>query len=462
MAIVSTQILPARGESPAQHAARRLVLCLDGTWASDYNEVKRQDRRGDHIVLKPANPLKLCRGVVTFDESTGRMQISYYDVGVGAQALYPGLSNKLLQRSDRILGGGWGAGFEGNVERALHFLALNFDRDDEVFIFGFSRGAATARAVTEFLDWNHGLPEKEDAYYLPRLFRAYVVSHGAVGEWEAQMSQINNDRRNERNPLPPLKPFRAVRVKYLGVWDTVMALGSRFESREKSTSTVGRSFYAGTAPARCVEHARQALAIDEHRFDFRPEIWEESQPNQRIEQRWFAGVHSNVGGGYDHDGLANISFSWVLKGAKDEGLSVDERFVRHYRGYAEDSLYDSYSPLYRILDVLRGRGGAGKRSLIEPAANADLDPSVIERMQADPAALWRSDGKTKGAKEPYRPENVLLFLARQPDLAAYLKRIGVPDAEKIPLPEDIKKRIAELRSRSISQEGAQSRAMNQY
>jgi hypothetical protein len=82
-------------------------------------------------------------------------------------------------------------------------------------------------------------------------------------------------------------------VRYLGVRDTVMALGSRFASTEESTSSPGRTFYPGTAPAECVEHARQALAIDERRFDFRLEIWTEQLLDQTMEQRWFAGVHSD-------------------------------------------------------------------------------------------------------------------------------------------------------------------------
>ena len=442
-------------ENPSMpHVPKRLILCLDGTWASAYDEKKRRD---GHTVLKPANPLKMCRAVVPFDETTGRMQVAYYDIGVGALALYPGLSNRLLQRADRILGGGWGAGFEENVENALNFLVLNLEPDDEVFVFGFSRGAATARAVTQFLDWNHGLPEKEDAYYLPRLFRAYVVSHGAQEMQEQELAAINADRAHEKRPLPPLKPFRPVRVKYLGVWDTVMALGSRFESTGASTSTAGRTFYAGTVPAACVDHARQALAIDEHRFDFRPEIWTGRRPHQTMEQRWFAGVHSNIGGGYIDDGLANIAFRWVLKGATAQGLKVSERFVGFYRPFPKDSLYDSYSTVYRILDFVRGRANAGKRSVIglPVEANSDLDPSVIERMQSAPGDL-QPGSDDRPPTQPYRPENVLVFLASQPDLGAYLDSIGVLDGKKIPLPEDVQQRIAELRSRARSQAGAQS------
>lgn len=433
-------------ESPLR-PPRRLVLCLDGTWNSAYDEHKRRD---GHTVLKPTNVLKMCRAVVPFDESSGRTQVSYYDIGVGSLAEYPGLSNKLLYASDRIFGGGWGAGFEGNVEDALHFLVLNFERDDEVFIFGFSRGAATARAVTQFLDWNHGLPEKDDAYYLPRLFRAYVISHGAAEVQEKEIAAINTDRQKEGpSGLRPLKPFRPVRVKFLGVWDTVVALGSRFEPVGGTAAGAGRSFYAGRAPATCVEFARQALAIDEQRFDFRPEIWVDRLPGQRMEQRWFAGVHSNIGGGYLNDGLANVAFRWMLEGATSQGLKIDPDYVRFYVPYVRDSLYDSSSFLYRILDFLRGRRDAGKRDLLSVPANgnADIDASVIARMQAAPRELSPASND-RPPSQPYRPHNVILFLAQQPDLGAYLQRIGVPDGEHVPLPEDVKHQIAELKKRA--------------
>src|ERR1043165_5320000 len=206
---------------------KRIVLCLDGTWNSSFEEHKRRD---GHTVVKPTNPLKLARAVLAYDEKDGMLQITYYDLGVGALAQYPSTSNKLLQKVDRTFGGAWGAGFEGNVEDALNFLALNYEDGDEIFIFGFSRGAAEARAVTEFLEWNRGLPEKEDVYYLPQLFREYVTSKGAAGVRDREVAKINDNRSKEKRPLPPIKPFKKARVKYLGVWDTVLALGSRLMS----------------------------------------------------------------------------------------------------------------------------------------------------------------------------------------------------------------------------------------
>jgi uncharacterized protein (DUF2235 family) len=422
-------------------APRRLVVCLDGTSNSTYNVRLRTD---GHTVLKPTNTLKMCRAVLPTDPDTGQTQMAYYDIGVGSLAKYPGTSNKLLFLADRGLGGAYGAGYEGKVEDALHFLVLNYEPGDEVFVFGFSRGAAETFGLTRFLEWNGGLPKKEDAYYLPRMFRAFVISRGAPGQRDAELAAINKDRQLIDN-REPLQPFVAVPIKYLGVWDTVMALGARFKATGASTSRASRSFYGGKVPPAPVQRARQALAIDEMRFDFRPEIWLDHLPGQKLEQRWFAGVHSNVGGGYSHDGLANIAFKWILQGAMDEGLKIDPDYVKHFRPFPLDSLYDSSSGFYRTLDKLRHRAGAGRRELVgRPAgANLELDPSVVKRMRES------ADKLVPGNRPPgpYRPQNVLQFLACQPDLDAYLVSIGIDDLAKKPLPGDVLKSIAGLRPR---------------
>src|ERR1041385_2250336 len=424
---------------------KRLVLCLDGTWNNPYDEQKRGGEKTD--VIKPSNPLKTCRVVVPFDEVSGRIQVTYYATGVGSMAVYPGKANQLLHTSDRALGGAWGAGFERNVEDALSFIVLNYELGDEVFIFGFSRGAATARAVTQFLEWNCGVPEKIDAYYLPVLFRAYIRAQGNPAAARETFDKINNDRRNEHPPFGPIHEMRPVTVKYLGVWETVMALGSRFGSKGQHTSPDARSFYAGTTPAACVHNARQALGVDEHRFDFRPEVWTGKQDGQTMEQRWFAGVHSNIGGGYLHDGLADIAFNWILAGAKEQGLKVDEYFVDFYRPKPTQRLYDSYATIYKVLDTLRFLVGKGRRDLKKYEETVQLDPSVIIRMNATLKEL-QADDEQPPVTELYRPQNVIDFLADQPDLDAYLAKIGAPK-----LSPDLEQQVAARRRARRSASG---------
>jgi uncharacterized protein (DUF2235 family) len=395
---------------------KRIVICLDGTWQNPYQVKQRDDGTS---VLKPSNVLKLARAVLPLDPSDLRPQITYYDVGIGALVKYPGRPNALLSFADRVLGGGWGAGFESNVEEAFRFLAHNLREGDQIFIFGFSRGAAQARALTHFLDWLGGVPAKTDAYFGPLFFLHYVRTRGAGRPDEVTTA-------DGRRPDQPLVP---VTIEFLGVWDTVMALGSRFHATTK-TSTAGRVFFVSDTPAACVRKARQALAIDEQRYDFRPEVWRAAGRHQTLEQRWFAGSHSNIGGGYVHDGLANIPFRWLLKEAETSGLAVDRDFVKPYNPYPQAQLYRSTGPVYQALEFVRLRSGKGKRRLVGyPETSATiLDRSVIHRIRSEP--------NDHPQLENYRPDNVVELLAAQDDLDGYLAGLGL-NPEESRLPNDV-------------------------
>jgi len=431
---------------------RRLVVCLDGTSNSDFDDKLRPSKKrpGDSqadkrlstgdtklkpiSVLKPTNVLKLCRAVLPWDPATQREQITYYEIGVGSLTRYPGTANRLLFQTDRFLGGLEGAGFEANIESALTFLVLNYQPGDEVFIFGFSRGAATARGLTRFLDWTgERLPGKSDAYYLPIFFHEFVVGQGRKS-FDDVVKGIDAVRAADGYSPFDVTTLNAISVHFLGVWDTVMALGSRLRSGGAGTSTVSNTFYLDDQPAACVRNARQALAIDEARYDFRPEIWMRHRSGQSLKQRWFAGVHSNVGGGFVDDGMANVALKWMLDEAKQYGLAVDQRFIGHFRPFVCDTLYPEAS-YYKIADLIRGRRGRGKRALT--GDEMSLDPSVIQRIQADP--------KNKRAErlegQPYRPRNVFAFLACVPNLEQYLANLGV----STPLPADVVAQIQALR-----------------
>jgi uncharacterized protein (DUF2235 family) len=405
---------------------KRIAICLDGTWQNPYQEKERDDGTS---VLKPSNVLKLSRAILPRDPTDGTPQITYYDSGIGGLVTYPGMANRWLSGADRLLGGGWGAGFECNVEEAFRFLVHNYTEGDQVFVFGFSRGAAQARALTTFLSWLGGIPGKRDAYFAPLFFLDFVTTRGTGRPDE--VTTAGGD--------PPSGPLVPITVEMLGVWDTVMALGSRLRATGR-TSSAGRTFYVPDTPAGCVSHARQALAIDERRYDFRPEIWRAAALHQTLEQRWFAGSHSNIGGGYVHDGLANITFRWLLNEAAGLGLVIDREFIKPYRPFCQDQYYSSGSAMYTILDTVRFRRGKGRRTLIgQPAtANLYLDKSVIHRIRSDP------DDARFTRLELYRPDNVLELLAEQPDITQYLVGLGVsPDDTE--LPADVTERIRQLR-----------------
>ena len=403
---------------------KRIVICLDGTWQNPYQVKQRDD---GSRVLKPSNVLKLARAVLPADPSDNRPQITYYDVGIGGLVQYPGRPNSMLSFADRVLGGGWGAGFESNVEEAFRFLTHNHREGDQIFVFGFSRGAAQARALTHFLDWLGGVPAKSDAYFGPLFFLHYVMTRGTGRPEEVATS-------DGRRPDQPMVP---VAIEFLGVWDTDMALGSRFHATSK-TSTAGRVFYVSDTPAACVRCARQALAVDEERYDFRPEVWLGASAHQSLEQRWFAGSHSNVGGGYVKDGLANIPFRWLMNEAAASGLAIDREFVKPYKPYPQAQLYRSTGLVYKTLEFVRLRSGKGRRRLVgyPEAAAATIDRSVIHRIRSKPDEHPQLDR--------YRPKNVVEFLATRDDLAGFLSGLGL-DPEERRLPEDVTARIRTLR-----------------
>ncbi|NQZ12601.1 MAG: DUF2235 domain-containing protein, partial [Algicola sp.] len=271
---------------------RRIVICLDGTWNNTYTEEERDD---GSKVLKPSNVLKLARAVLPYDVENDCHQLVYYHTGVGGMSEYPGLSNKLLQFVDKNLGGGWGAGFESNIEDAITFLVHNYHtvpnrtpnikNADQIYIYGFSRGAANARALTQFIDWMGGIPVRQDAYYIPIFLKAYVQSQG-----KQTVDSVKKAIRDNAGGKPiTLQSMQKIEITMLGVWDTVMALGSKLVNRAR------RTFHSNPQPPACVKHVYHALAVDENRTDFLPEIWQQAAPDRTLSQMWFPGVHSNIG-----------------------------------------------------------------------------------------------------------------------------------------------------------------------
>jgi uncharacterized protein (DUF2235 family) len=397
---------------------KRIILCLDGTWNSAYAKDKRKD--GSEII-KPSNVLKMARAIEPLDNQ-GNQQLVYYDAGVGSLSKYSGLSNYILGKADKWFGGIWGAGFETNIEDALTFLVHNYSDGDEVYIFGFSRGAATARALTQFIAWMFGMPKKIDAYFIPLIFRYYIKTKGnlksdtVLGEISQKVIEENKLRKKGYKKAIPFSTWSNVEIKFLGVWDTVLSLGSRI------IPIAQRKFYLDkVSPASCVKNARQALAIDEKRLDFQPWIWNRPYSDtQSLKQRWFAGVHSNIGGGYDKDGLANITFHWmkneVLKISPD--FNFDQDFFKFYKKHYQAKLMKSKTFLYWVKDFLIGHSimdyinnKIRMRKIITElefdylGSGLDIDFTALQRFIAKEESL--------AEKKRYRPKNLGLYICYQ-------------------------------------------------
>lgn len=286
-----------------QAQPRQLIVCCDGTnnnltgGCNDTNVTKLSD------LLDPE----------------GQDQLLYYDPGVGNPGELPGasLSDTIGRRFERIYGLAFGKGVYENIAEAYLFLMRHYREGDQIYIYGFSRGAFTARSigglVTQF-----GILRPEMEGLVHTLLHIYFSDREkGAGEYTRIRAQIN-----EMFCAPHT---RQAPVWFVGVWDTVASVGAPLLSRTitGSPTIVGKRFH----------HVRQALALDEHRRVFKPRPYhvdpahDYAAHGQSIRQLWFSGAHCDVGGGYSHpeSHLSNEALVWMLQ----ESLACGLRLPAH-------------------------------------------------------------------------------------------------------------------------------------
>lgn len=357
--------------------SKRLVVCLDGTWNTP------DDKRNATNVVKIMRAIRL-----SGDGET--KQITFYDKGVGTGGPI-----------DRLRGGAFGRGLGDNVQDGYRFLANNYEDDDEIYIFGFSRGAFTARSLAGLIGLC-GLLTKDTMGQLPRA-------------WALYRTPIAERDETERNAIHDLGR-KEVPIRCVGVWDTVGALGVPVE-RLRWLNRGKYQFHDTTLGANlaCALHA---IAIDEQRGPFVPTLWQtpdRETEGQIVEQVWFSGVHSNIGGSYDDAGLSDLALDWMIKRVrKHTELSFDDDYIRdHVNGNAMGTLYESRSGLYaasRLLPYQRVLGGQDDwvRRFLRRSNRAEPGKSfVAERIHQSAldrfgkAAPFQSgDKKTEAVYEP--------------------------------------------------------------
>jgi len=270
---------PIHPPQPRARTGRRLIVCCDGTW----NWPDRQ---------RETNVVRLVRAIAAQAPATKDSggcpipQISHYHVGVGT-------GNVL----DRIIGGGTGVGLSTSVKACYGFLVDNYAPGDEILLFGFSRGAYVARSVAGMVGRVGILQRSEMEHFLD------------AWDWYT-------DDPAERDPgdLDAIAPNRVrgrdVDIECIGVWDTVGALGI------PGTRFCASSFkFHETELGPGVRHAFHAMAMDERRGNFQAAVWTPNpapRSGQVLEQVWFPGVHSNIGGGYEQHGLSDTTMLWML------------------------------------------------------------------------------------------------------------------------------------------------------
>ncbi len=272
-------------------------------------------------------------------------QVALYDDGVGTGSFVP----------LKVAGGAFGFGLARNVRKLYKELVRVYDPGDRIYVFGFSRGAFTVRTLA-------GMIAKCGVLDLERLTtsgqlqsavsEAYRVYRRSYRTWIQRLFHTILHKAGLRKSDPDvLAAFREarslkcdVRIRFIGVWDTVDAVGGPFHTSDIINALFHRFKFPDQKLSDRVDCARQALAIDEARAAFQPRLWE-SDP--RIQQVWFSGVHSNVGGGYPKQGMSLVTLDWMLRAAGDNGLRILERDAQYYseHGNADDKLYDSRAGL---------------------------------------------------------------------------------------------------------------------
>jgi uncharacterized protein (DUF2235 family) len=268
---------------------KRLIVCCDGTWNTP-------DQLCDGEPA-PTNVTKVALAVAPRD-CADREQRTFYHPGVGTS------------RWERISGGAFGFGLSRNICDTYRFLVQNFEPGDEIFFFGFSRGAYTARSTVGFVR-NCGIVRREHA---DRINEAYALYRNRNSRTRPRSIEAQLFRRSYSYET---------RIRFIGVWDTVGALGIPLSGLRLVNLFNRRWQFHDTDLSTTVDAAFQALALDERRGPFRPAIW--TQPadtdQQRLEQVWFAGVHSDIGGGYRDPALAEIALLWMVNRARERGLT---------------------------------------------------------------------------------------------------------------------------------------------
>ncbi len=333
---------------------KRLVMCCDGTW--------NRPEQVDDGRVSPTNVTKMALAIAPRDGS-GTIQQVYYHRGVGTG------------RWDRIRGGAFGMGLSRNIKDAYRYLVLNYAVGDELFLFGFSRGAYTARSLGGFIR-NSGLLRPE---HVDRVDDAYTLYRRRDDESNPTAIEAQLFRKSYTYE----SVGHEIRMKCLGVWDTVGALGIPVGLLGRASRLVFHLQFHDLKLSSYVDNAFQALALDERRLPFVPSIWEQqdhAKGRQRLEQVWCVGVHSNVGGGYADSGLSDIAFLWMKENAASCDLAFNDAYVRDtIRPNLQGVLRNSRTGFYRLM-----------REYVRPVTGQHLfprfevvDPSAYDRYAAD-------------------------------------------------------------------------------
>lgn len=395
---------------------KRIVICADGTW----NSTKAMDAIGDSATTNVWLTYQLVKPTST----DGTPQLAYYHPGVGTGGFI-----------DRVRGGLTGHGLDDNIKACYRFLVDHYHPGDYVYLFGFSRGAYTVRSLAGFVR-NCGILDTEklaEGVSIDAAVEEAFVLYRKRGDESAPSAQMSVDFRVEHS-------HPDFRITCIGVWDTVGSLGIPVGLLGRIMSHFRYGFHDVTLSS-WVDCAFHAVATDERRRPFVPTLWlqqpDAREHGQRIEQRWFTGVHSDVGGGYQwkERGLATLALHWMVDRVTAScKLELDPAVLASAppsESAVHDSLslwYRAWKPANRTIDGGLGHHGARDDGRITGEC---IDESIGQ---------WRAKYSTLPmpvVSKPYTPDNVLEYEERiseqgstppvqPPDYPPDLRETGMP------------------------------------
>jgi len=284
---------------------RNIIVCCDGT--------------GNEVATESTNVLRLFRALVNDDR-----QLCWYDAGVGA-AVDPARLLASSRWTGRILDMMVGSGVRSNACRAYRFISETWRPGDRIWLFGFSRGAYTIRAVAGMIQLL-GLARPEHSHLAELAWTVYAGEKGSSG-------RFRGGNRFATTFSWPATVSGVHAIHFLGAWDTVSSFGMIW-NLETLPSTANND---------AIAHIRHAVAIDERRALFSANLFYPTRPEQHasFKERWFAGTHGDVGGGWPepNSALAKIALEWMFDEAAGLGCRFDDDKRRYFLG--QPSAYQS-------------------------------------------------------------------------------------------------------------------------
>lgn len=291
-------ITPLKMTSQVIKMPKKLIVFCDGTW----NTPDEKDESGNPC---PTNVSKLFRATAAVD-ALGHPQIVHYVQGLGTH------------RDDKIWGGVFGMGISQNILDGYQFICSNYEPDDRIYLFGFSRGAYTARSLAGLI-YNMGILKREHFDQMTAAYQGYV---NRAEEWHPTRN-VRGNRGVHAQKFRRDYSWGNERIHFLGVWDTVGALGVPYGLLLGFISSqIFKCRFHDTELTPIIEHAYHAVSKAEKRWPFRPTLFDlpVGHDTNKFDEQWFDGVHADVGGGYTDSRLSDTTLDWMTEKASQHGL----------------------------------------------------------------------------------------------------------------------------------------------